>query len=610
LRIVLFKESGVPPSVPLEAKFSEQGGTIGRGADCTLVLPDPFRHVSRVQAEITFQADQWVLTDRGSVNSFARGGLEFGRNKQTVLNDQDLLTLGEYELRVDFFDSPAELSATTYSTDTVPASTFWSGIAAKPDTSSHPFQDLFPNTNGGGSANAASGLQPTNNSSKKTIPDDFDIFAPASGSVAQERESFDKLGQVLPSSADQTNTTGYEGAKNGNIVDNDSLDKLFSLRPEHPNSHTVQGEAIDDPLAGYKVDNASLDAFGLSSAPPLAVANVQQRQDSPELNTPFILPNAAFAEPVSSEDELRAIANTAIDQHQARVAPKLEEPFTATLAGLNRQTSETVRKDVIARGYGERRVTQPNKADSKIEPSISPKLKGPTTTVPKQDLAAKQPPESVVMSDEQFELLKQLLIGIGLSELPKSQATGVQAPSALTPELMFRLGQLIKISTNGILEMLEARNLLKREMKAEVTMILKGGNNPLKFSPDALGAAAHLLSPNGVRGFMQPVEALQDAFDDLLAHQVGFVAGMRAATEALIQRFDPKLLEARLEKKSLVETMIPSKRKSKLWERYEELFGEIKIEAEDDFEALFGREFVNAYEAQVEQIKQQRQERS
>lgn len=596
MKIVLFKDSGSPPSVPLEAKFSERGGTIGRGLDCTLILPDPFRHVSRVQAEITFDGGLWVLTDKGSVNSFARGGLEFGRNKQTVLNDQDILTLGEYELRVDFSDAAQVVMPATYSTEAVPVSTFWSGISASPSASSHPFQDLFPQTG-------------ADDSTKKTIPDDFDIFAPVRSTLDSEVQSTDKLGQVFSSRPNQANSAQFERAANSNISDDDSLDNLFGLHSAQQNSQNLQGESVDDPLAGYLSQNKSLDAFGLLEAKTAPVADVQQRQDSPELNTPFVLPNPIFAAPVNNAVDLEVIANAAIDQHQSRIAPRIEEPFTATLAGINRQTSEAIRNAAIAQEPAKKLTDISAKSSEQSAATVSPKA--PAASMPVKPVAAAvaKSVEKSVMSDEQFEFLKQLLLGIGLSELPKAQTTGVQAPSAITPELMFRLGQLIKISTNGVLEMLEARNLLKREMKAEVTMILKGGNNPLKFSPDALGAAAHLLSPTGVRGFMQPVEALQDAFDDLLAHQVGFVAGMRAATEALIQRFDPKLLEARLEKKSLVETMMPSKRKSKLWERYEELFGEIKVEAEDDFEALFGREFVTAYEAQVEQIKQQRQER-
>jgi predicted component of type VI protein secretion system len=34
-------------------------------------------------------------------------------------------------------------------------------------------------------------------------------------------------------------------------------------------------------------------------------------------------------------------------------------------------------------------------------------------------------------------------------------------------------------------------------------------------------------------GFMTPAEAMEDAFQDLRAHQLGVVAGMKAAMDAL-----------------------------------------------------------------------------
>ena len=45
-------------------------------------------------------------------------------------------------------------------------------------------------------------------------------------------------------------------------------------------------------------------------------------------------------------------------------------------------------------------------------------------------------------------------------------------------------------------------NLKTLEVRAEVTMIVSKGNNPLKFSPDVGFALSQLLAPQG-RGFMR-----------------------------------------------------------------------------------------------------------
>lgn len=202
-----------------------------------------------------------------------------------------------------------------------------------------------------------------------------------------------------------------------------------------------------------------------------------------------------------------------------------------------------------------------------------------------------------------FELLKAFLLGAGLPELPKSPEAGQQAPSQLTPELMRRIGTILRISTKGTRDLLQARAMLKREMRTRMTMIVPRDNNPIKFSPDVASTLTQLLAPRALRGFLEPVPAVQEAYNDLLAHQVGFVAGMRAAIQGMIERFDPGKLEGRLTKKSMVDSLVPMSRRAKLWELYGELYSEIAKEAEDDFDALFGRAFVQAYEEQVSRLE-------
>lgn len=182
---------------------------------------------------------------------------------------------------------------------------------------------------------------------------------------------------------------------------------------------------------------------------------------------------------------------------------------------------------------------------------------------------------------------------------------GLDAPNlrleALTPELMRLVGQLLRESMRGTLELLLARTALKREMRAEMTMIVSRENNPLKFSPSVEVALQHLLAAPAP-GFMPPGPAVRDAFNDLRAHQLGVMAGMNAALQGVLQRFDPQRLESKLTHRSAISSLIPSMRKARLWELFQELFSQLSSEAEDDFEELFGQEFVLAYEAQLDRL--------
>jgi FHA domain-containing protein len=173
---------------------------------------------------------------------------------------------------------------------------------------------------------------------------------------------------------------------------------------------------------------------------------------------------------------------------------------------------------------------------------------------------------------------------------------------ALTPALMRLIGELLHEATRGTVDLLIARAALKREVRAEATMIVARENNPLKFSPSAEVALGHLLAPP-MRGFMDAAPAMRDAFDDLRAHQIGFLAGMRAALEGLLENFDPARLEGRLERGSGLKSLLPGSRQARSWEIFTQRYAEIRAEAQDDFHSLFGKAFLQAYEAHIDQLK-------
>ncbi len=192
-------------------------------------------------------------------------------------------------------------------------------------------------------------------------------------------------------------------------------------------------------------------------------------------------------------------------------------------------------------------------------------------------------------------LLSALLEGLELPSLPHQ---------AVDPSLMYRVGALLRAATRGTVELLAARAALKREVRAEVTTIAARENNPLKFSASPDMALAHLLGPLEP-GFSPPIAAMQDAYDDLRAHQVGVVAGMRAALEGVLARFDPAQLEAQLVPRTGLSGLLPANRKARLWEAFESLHAQLASEAEDAFHALYGRAFLQAYEEHIAELERQ-----
>lgn len=180
-------------------------------------------------------------------------------------------------------------------------------------------------------------------------------------------------------------------------------------------------------------------------------------------------------------------------------------------------------------------------------------------------------------------------------------------PEALkvTPALMTLVARLLREATGGTIDLLAARAALKREIRAEMTMIAVRENNPLKFSASVDTALSHLLgSPE--RGFVAGERAMREAYEDLRAHQFATLAGMRAALEGIFSRFDPAALESRLAQRSIVDSLLPAKRKARMWELFNEMYKQLAAEASDDFHELFGKAFLEAYDQHIEQLSRER----
>ena len=155
-------------------------------------------------------------------------------------------------------------------------------------------------------------------------------------------------------------------------------------------------------------------------------------------------------------------------------------------------------------------------------PAAAPVGSTPATTAAEQPAA----PDALADADNQA-LLQAFLNGAGIPALSIS--------SGLTPELMEMIGKLLATAIQGTVDLNALRALVKREVHAEVTMVVVRNNNPLKFFPDCQTILTQMLRKK-MPGFMGPLEAMQDAYEDLRAHQLGIVAGTRAALAEVLAK--------------------------------------------------------------------------
>ncbi len=179
----------------------------------------------------------------------------------------------------------------------------------------------------------------------------------------------------------------------------------------------------------------------------------------------------------------------------------------------------------------------------------------------------------------------------------------LEIPDDQVLEVMRVAGAIYQEVVKGLMEVLAARSSIKNEFRLSQTTIQPVENNPLKFSLGADDAMTALLTRRG-RGYLPPVAAVQEAIDDVKAHQVAVLAGMQVALTGLLHRFNPDALEDRMQKERSLASLLSTK-KARYWDAFGQLYKDLIVEAEDDFHKLFGREFARAYEEQVRKLGNQ-----
>ncbi|MBL8472999.1 MAG: type VI secretion system-associated FHA domain protein TagH [Rhodocyclaceae bacterium] len=193
------------------------------------------------------------------------------------------------------------------------------------------------------------------------------------------------------------------------------------------------------------------------------------------------------------------------------------------------------------------------------------------------------------------KLLAEILAGLGLKELSLSPDQREQ--------FLRNVGEVARAAIEGIVKLLSSRTLLKQELRvAERTMLAKRDNNPLKMIEHPDEAVRYLfdLRQSLPGAFMRPVPAIRDACDDLCAHEVGLVAGVRAAVAASLKRFNPAQYEEQVAKGP---TSLLSNKRAKSWDLFLADYNKMEADSADNIDRLFERDFLSAYMDQVKRLR-------
>lgn len=204
-------------------------------------------------------------------------------------------------------------------------------------------------------------------------------------------------------------------------------------------------------------------------------------------------------------------------------------------------------------------------------------------------------PGVAAQGNREQRLMAALLEGMGLD------TTLDKTP--LTEDQMRTTGRMLSLFSQGTVALLSSRSILKRGVKAEMTMILNEANNPFKILPSGKTVLMQIYQSQ-MPGFMQPEQAVRDALVDLQAHQLGMIAGIRAIIAAMLQSFNPQRLEEHARRDGVMPRFaLSSVKKAQLWDYFMRHYQNTSGEIEDDFHTLFGEAFLQAYDMEVNQYK-------
>lgn len=192
---------------------------------------------------------------------------------------------------------------------------------------------------------------------------------------------------------------------------------------------------------------------------------------------------------------------------------------------------------------------------------------------------------------------------IGKADITLVEAMGLDSSKlteAKKAEISAIVGVLMRESIAGLMQALSFRKKIKEEFRINVTTIQPVENNPLKFSANIEDALENMFMKEN-KAYMKPIDAVKEGFQGISEHQVAVLAGIQAAFRGMIERLDPEALEKRFEKYRKT-GVIKVGQKGKNWESYKEFHQDLVNNIDNSFQYLFGYDFVQAYEEQLQRL--------
>lgn len=483
IEITIVKSPGNVQNTKPSHIFTEQGGTIGRGAGNAWIVEDPEKFISSKHSQITFENGHYYLSDLSTNGTFFNGSRQpIGGGNRVALKDGDRFTLGDYEFLISMRNSSQGAPA---------------------------FNDPFgPGTFAGGGADSDQGMFGVRGQAQD------DPFADSSGGFVPS------IVPMLSPGQPETDPLA-------------ALDRANRIPPHTPSldpfSHGVQRDDADPMQQAVNWPNA-----------------IPENWDADEYLSGDRKPPQKPAAPVPTPAVDPQVLNKLQLSEQRRAALEKEnQKLLAHIVALKHQLKDQDKKT-----------------------------------------ARPEHVQGTAAADE------TLIEAMGLSKWNLTEQKKAEISQVV--------GQLVRETMMGLMQALSFRKKIKEEFRINVTTIQPVENNPLKFSANIEDALENMFIKDN-KAYQKPLDAVREGFHGISEHQLAVLAGIQAAFRGMLERLDPASLEQRFEKYRKA-GVIKVGQKSKNWDSYKEFHQDLVNNIDNSFQHLFGYDFVQAYEDQLQKL--------
>lgn len=539
----------------LSYSCSDRGFDIGRHEHLDWSLPDPQRVISGKHCEVRFESGQFVLYDFSTNGTFLNGS-QTRMDKAHILRSGDRLMIGDYIIKVSLdamaaavppaAPQPSQPAWNSPQPEPVAAAPGWPSAA--PASPSH-----YPSDSGGGPwAMPSAGMEGPH----APPSSDPGIGTPADDVWSQQGHGW---GSADPALYDpQAQPMAREEVRPAQADPLDHLAQQPNLYPETAGSPAPVPEMpVANPPQPFPPPSGRSE--GTPAEPLFQLPDL----DEAPVASDAAIPDAEVAPPVDAGSPFPAVGAWSEPEPETAAAPQpatqpaLEEAPVAKAP--EPETPKVTDKTQAGGDFSDVAPTAP--AAAPVEPT-------PTPATP------------------DIDFLKAFAEGAGIpADVLKDR----------DPEEFAReIGAVLNGVTGDLMGLLQARSQVKAMTRnVNRTLIMRSGNNALKFSPTPAMALQTMLSHGAEEtGYLPISKAISSAFKDIQKHHVWTYAAMQKAAA----RFEATLSPNAIEGEGQVAKSTFGNQKAKLWEKLEERWTSLTKAYDDGLVGVFTQYFTESYE--------------